>query len=171
MKPKMKDIRLLLMDIDGVLTDGRIIMSDLGDELKFFDVHDGLGLMLWHRAGYKSAIITAGESPLVLRRASLLNVDKVFQKANDKLTVYNKIKKIYKADDKEICFIGDDLIDIPVLKRVGFSCCVPNAIQEVKSQVDYMTKKPGGRGAIREIIDLILKQQNLWKKVTSAYRI
>src|SRR3989338_9398703 len=157
MKKKAKNIRVLLLDIDGVLTDGRIIMSDLGDELKFFDVHDGFGLMLWHKAGYKSAIITAGESPLVLRRANILNIDKVYQKANDKLAVYDKIKKIYGVCDKQVCFIGDDLIDLPVLRRVGFSCCVPNAIHQIKQKVDYVTKKQGGRGAVREVIDLILK--------------
>ncbi len=158
------------MDIDGVLTDGRIILSNFGDELKFFDVQDGFGLALWRKAGYKSAIITANKSSVVTRRARMLKIDKVYQKVYNKLTVYNKIKKIFKVTDEQICFIGDDLIDLPILKRTGFSCCVANAIEDIKPEVDYITKKEGGRGAVREIIDLILKTQNMWKEVTKTYQ-
>ena len=158
------------MDIDGVLTDGRIILSSFGDELKFFDVRDGFGLALWRKAGYKSAIITANKSSVVTRRARMLKIDKVYQKVYNKLTVYNKIKKIFKVTDGQICFIGDDLIDLPILKRIGFSCCVANAIEDIKPEVDYVTKKEGGRGAVREVIDLILKTQNMWKEVTRTYQ-
>ena len=159
------------MDIDGVLTDGRIILDNFGNELKFFDVQDGFGLALWRRAGYKSAIITANKSSAVIRRARILKVDKVYQKAFNKLAIYDKIKKIFKITDEQICFIGDDLIDLPILKRVGFSCCVTNAAEDIKPQVDYVTKKEGGRGAVREVIDLILKTQGLWKEVAKAYQI
>ncbi|UCH12655.1 MAG: HAD hydrolase family protein [Candidatus Omnitrophota bacterium] len=170
MEEKIKKIKVLIMDIDGVLTDGRIILSSFGDELKFFDVRDGFGLALWRKAGYKSAIITANESSTVTRRARMLKIDKVYQKAYNKLTVYNKIKKIFKVTDGQICFIGEDLIDLPILKRIGFSCCVANAIEDIKPEVDYVTKKEGGRGAVREIIDLILKTQNMWKEVTRTYQ-
>ncbi len=171
MQDKIKNIKLLIMDIDGVLTDGRIILSSFGDELKFFDVRDGFGLTLWRKAGYKSAIITANKSSVVRRRARMLKIDKVYQKAYNKLTAYNKIKKIFKVTDGQICFIGDDLIDLPVLKRVGFSCCVANAIEDIKPEVDYVTKKEGGHGAVREIIDLILKTQGRWQKIVKAYQI
>ncbi len=170
MEEKIKNIKVLIMDIDGVLTDGRIILSSFGDELKFFDVQDGFGLALWRKAGYKSAIITANKSSVVTRRARMLKIDKVYQKVYNKLTVYNKIKKIFKVTDGQICFIGDDLIDLPILKRIGFSCCVANAIEDIKPEVDYITKKEGGRGAVREIIDLILKTQNMWKEVTKTYQ-
>jgi len=170
MEEKIKKIKVLIMDIDGVLTDGRIILSSFGDELKFFDVQDGFGLALWRKAGYKSAIITANKSSVVTRRARMLKIDKVYQKVYNKLTVYNKIKKIFKVTDGQICFIGDDLIDLPILKRIGFSCCVANAIEDIKPEVDYITKKEGGRGAVREIIDLILKTQNMWKEVTKTYQ-
>lgn len=159
------------MDIDGVLTDGHIILSNLGDELKFFDVQDGFGLFLWRRAGYKSAIITANRSSIVIKRARFLKVDRVYQKAMDKLKVYNKIKKIFRATDEQICFIGDDLIDLPILKRAGFSCCVANASEDIKPTVDYVTKREGGRGAVREVIDLVLKGQDLWKEVIKPYQM
>ena len=170
MEEKIKKIKVLIMDIDGVLTDGRIILSNFGDELKFFDVRDGFGLALWRKAGYKSAIITANKSCVVTRRARMLKIDKVYQKVYNKLTVYNKIKKIFKVTDGQICFIGDDLIDLPILKRIGFSCCVANAIEDIKPEVDYVTKKEGGRGAVREVIDMILKTQNMWKEVTKTYQ-
>ncbi len=159
------------MDIDGVLTDGRIVLGNFGAELKFFDVQDGFGLALWHMAGYKSAIVTANRSSVVLRRARLLKVDKVYQGAYDKFKIYNKIKKTFKAADEEICFIGDDLIDLPILKRVGFSCCVANAAEDIKPSADYITKKEGGRGAVREVIDLVLRRQGLWKEVTKRYHL
>ncbi len=171
MEEKIKNIKVLIMDIDGVLTDGRIILSSFGDELKFFDVQDGFGLALWRKAGYKSAIITANKSSVVTRRASMLKIDKVYQKVYNKLTAYNKIKKIFKVTDGQICFIGDDLIDLPILKRIGFSCCVANAIEDIKPEVDYITKKEGGHGAVREIIDLILKTQDRWQKIVKAYQI
>ena len=170
MQDKIKKIKVLLLDVDGVLTDGRIILGNFGAELKFFDVQDGFGLTLWRRAGYKSAIITANKSSIVVRRARLLKVDKVYRRAYDKLKIYNKIKKTFMATDEQICFIGDELMDLPVLKRVGFSCCVANAVEEIKPSVDYVTKRKGGRGAVREVIDLVLKGQDLWTRVTKPYQ-
>lgn len=169
MQDKIKKIKILIMDVDGVLTDGRIVLGDFGSEIKLFNVHDGFGIALWRMAGYKSAIITANHSKAVKRRAKMLKIDKLYQKALDKLSVYNELKNIFNAKDEEICFIGDDIVDVPVLKRVGFSCSVPNAIEDVKPQVDYITKKQGGHGAIREIIELILKAQNRWQDITRPY--
>jgi len=170
MQEKLKNIKVLIRDIDGVLTDGRIVLGNSGNEFKFFDVLDGFGLGIWRRAGYKSAIITANKSSVVKKRARFLKVDKVYQKAFDKLIIYNKIKKVFNATDEQICFIGDDLIDLPVLKRAGFSCSVANACEDIKPLVDYVTKKKGGRGAVREVIDLILKGQNLWQEVVEIYQ-
>ena len=169
MQDKIKNIKLLLMDVDGVLTDGRIVMGNFGDEHKFFDVQDGFGISLWRRSGYKTAIITANKGSSVTRRARILKIDKVYQRAVNKLTVYEKVKKVFNIADEQICYIGDDLIDLPVLKRVGFSCCVANASEDVKPLADYVTKKEGGRGAIREVIELILKTQNLWDDATKRY--
>ena len=166
---KAKGVKLLILDIDGVMTDGRIIYSIYGDELKFFDVQDGLGITLLNRAGIKTAIITAKASRIVKLRARDLKVAKTYQGYIDKLIPFNKILKRFKIKPEEICFIGDDLVDIPVLKRVGFAVAVPNAMDEVKKVAHHVTSKMGGRGAVREICDLILKSQNKWDLATSRY--
>jgi 3-deoxy-D-manno-octulosonate 8-phosphate phosphatase (KDO 8-P phosphatase) len=168
-KERTKKIKLLLMDVDGVLTPGHMIIADSGREIKVFDVHDGFGIMLWQKAGLKSAIVTAGRSPAVLRRAACLNIDRVYQGVKNKAATYEKIKKSFNLDDEHICFIGDDLIDIPVLKRAGFSCSVANGHQDIKRYVHYQCKLYGGKGAVREVIDMILKIKGLWPGVTKAY--
>lgn len=166
---KAKKIKLVIFDVDGVLTDGRIICDNHGNEIKNFDVNDGFGITLLKRAGMKCVILTAAGSPLVIRRAKVLNIDKVYQKCHYKIEAYKKVKKKFKVNDEEICFIGDDLIDIPLLKRVGLAICPRNAMAEVKDFVHYVSKKNGGRGAVREICDLILKAQGVWETVTSRY--
>lgn len=168
-RSRAKRIRLLIMDVDGVLTPGYIAMSDSGSEIKFFDVLDGFGLVLWQRAGLKSAIITAGTTGAVNMRARYLKIDKIYQGVREKSRVYDEIKEELKVKDSEICFIGDDLIDLPILKRVGLACCVRNASEDIMPYVHYISRREGGRGAVREIIDLILKSKGLWKEVTRDY--
>lgn len=168
-RKKAEKIKLLIMDVDGVLTPGYILVNSSGKELKIFDVQDGFGIMLWGKAGLKSAIITAGRAPAVKYRAECLKVDKVYQHARDKLVAYKRLKKFFSISDNQICFIGDDLIDIPVLKRVGLSCAVPNGHHDMKGYVSYICKRHGGRGAVREVIDLILKAKGLWLEVTKDY--
>jgi 3-deoxy-D-manno-octulosonate 8-phosphate phosphatase (KDO 8-P phosphatase) len=166
---RLKRIKALIVDIDGVMTDGRIIYSIYGDELKFFDVQDGFGLSLLNKAGIKTIIVTAKKSRIVKMRARDMKVTRVYQGFMDKLKPYNDILKRYRLKPEEICFIGDDLIDIPVLKRVGFAVAVPNAVEEVKKSAHFVTSKYGGRGAVREICDMILKAQGKWEQVTSKY--
>jgi len=166
---RAKRVKILILDIDGVMTDSRIIYSIYGDELKFFDVQDGFGITLLSRAGIKSFIITAKKSRIVKMRARDLKVARAYQGFSDKLIPFNRILKSYKASPKDVCFVGDDLIDLPVLKRVGFAVAVPNAVEEVKSHVHYVTTKMGGRGAVREVCDLILKSQGKWDLATSRY--
>ena len=166
---RVKEIKLLLMDVDGVLTPGSMIMSDSGQEVKMFDVHDGFGIMLWHKAGFKSAIITAGDSRAVARRSDILCIDRVFQNAKDKLVFYNKIKDEFGVRDDQICFIGDDLVDIPVLRRAGLSCSVSNAREDILAYTHYRCKAPGGRGAVREVVDMMLKIKGLWPDATGVY--
>jgi 3-deoxy-D-manno-octulosonate 8-phosphate phosphatase (KDO 8-P phosphatase) len=149
-------IKLLILDVDGVMTDGRIIYDNFGDEFKVFDVQDGYGMVLWYQAGLKSAIITAKKSRIVSRRAKICRVTKVFQGARDKGAVYEKLLKAFKLTDEEVCFMGDDLIDIPIMKRAGFAVAVPYSRPEIKSLAHYITKAEGGRGAIREVIELVL---------------
>lgn len=166
---RAKRVRLVIFDIDGVMTDGRIIYSIYGDELKFFDVQDGFGITLLHRAGIKTVIITAKKSRIVKLRARDMKVARAYQGYIDKLVAFNKILKRFRVKPEEICFIGDDLIDISVLKRVGFAVAVPNAMDEVKAASHYTTSKMGGRGAVREICDLILKSQDKWDLAASKY--
>jgi 3-deoxy-D-manno-octulosonate 8-phosphate phosphatase (KDO 8-P phosphatase) len=166
---RAKKIKLLILDIDGVLTDGRIVYGNYGDEIKNFDVNDGLGVMLVKRAGIKCIILTARASRVVTKRAKVLKIDKVYHNFHYKIKALDKIRKKFKVEDEEICFIGDDIIDIPVLKRVGLSICPPNAMDEVKPYAHFITEKTGGRGAVREVCDFLLKAQGLWDAVTSEY--
>lgn len=169
MTEKAKKIKLLILDVDGVLTDGRIVYANSGDELKFFDVTDGMGLALWSRAGLKSAILTAKKSRIVSRRSKIMHIDGVYQNAFRKLDIFKKILRDFKVSPEEACFIGDDVVDIPVLRRVGFAVCVPNAVPEAREVAHYITRRGGGKGAVREIIDMILKAQGKWSKVTKRY--
>jgi len=162
---KAKKIKLLILDVDGVMTDGRIIYDNFGDEFKAFDVQDGYGMVLWCRAGLKSAIITAKKSRIVSRRAKMCHVTKVFQEARDKGAVYEKLLKIFKLTGEEVCFMGDDLIDLPVMKRAGLAVAVPYSREEIKSFAHYVTKADPGRGAVREVVELIMKSQNKWPQI------
>ena len=166
---KAKKIKLLIMDIDGVLTNGRIIYANSGDQLKFFDVTDGMGLSLFSRAGLKSAILTAKSSKIVADRSKDIHIDKVYQDALRKGEVFEKILTDFSVSSEEVCYIGDDVVDIPVLKRVGLAVSVPNAVQEVKDVAHHITTRHGGRGAVREVIDLILKSQGKWDEVMNRY--
>ena len=164
-------VTTLIVDVDGVLTDGRIIYDEFGDELKFFDVQDGTGLVLWHRAGLKSVMITARKGRCIRRRAKELKIDILAEKALKKLPVYEKILKRLRLVPEAVCVIGDDLMDLPLLRRVGFAVTVPNAVDDVKAVCQYVTQRHGGRGAVREAIELILKVKGLWDEVTKPYYV
>ncbi len=166
---RAKRVKVLILDIDGVMTDGRIVYSIYGDELRFFDVQDGLGISLLNKAGIKSIIITAKKSRIVKARARDLRVAKTYNGYLDKLKALKKAMRKFRVSHEEICFIGDDLIDIPVLKRVGLAVSVPNAVDEVKEAAHYVTSRSGGRGAVREVCDLLLKSQDKWDKATASY--
>ncbi|HCX33915.1 MAG TPA: hypothetical protein DHV08_10395 [Rhodocyclaceae bacterium] len=166
---RAKKVKVLILDIDGVLTDGRIIYGIYGEELKFFDVQDGLGIMLLKRAGIPSVIITAKKSRIVKMRSKDLRIDKTYQGYPTKSIPFANALKRFKVKPEEACFIGDDIIDIPVLTRAGFSVAVPNAVEEVKKVAHYITAKTGGRGAVREVCDLILKAQDKWDLTTAKY--
>ncbi|OGW84194.1 MAG: hypothetical protein A3C47_06135 [Omnitrophica bacterium RIFCSPHIGHO2_02_FULL_51_18] len=169
LQSKLQKIKLFITDIDGVLTDGRIIFGNYGDELKFFDVHDGFGLVMLRRMGFKTIIITAKKSRINVKRAKEVQAVKLYQNAKDKLKVFEKVLKQFRVEPQEVCFIGDDLMDIPVLKRVGFAVAVQNAVQEVKGLAHYVTQKNGGRGAVREVVDMILRAQDKWAEATVNY--
>ena len=163
-------VSLLVLDVDGVLTDGRIVYADYGDELKCFDVQDGAGMVFWRRVGLRSAIITARSSRLLKRRAKELRVDFLAQKCLLKLPPYERLLKRLRVSGEEVCAIGDDLMDLPLLRRAGFAVAVPNAVEEVKAIAHYVTRRAGGRGAVREVIDIILKAKGLWDEVLQRYQ-
>lgn len=167
MQDRLKKIKVLIVDVDGVLTDGGIIIDSNGVETKRFDVQDGLGLLVWRKCGYKSAIISARQSVVVAHRANDLQIDKVCVGAYPKINAYESLLKEWNVKDEEVCFIGDDLPDIGILKRVGFAAAVSNAIFEVKSIVHYVSSRKGGEAAVREIIEMIFKAQN--KNILDIY--
>jgi 3-deoxy-D-manno-octulosonate 8-phosphate phosphatase (KDO 8-P phosphatase) len=154
---RLKKIRMLICDVDGVLTDGRLWISDDGKWRRFFHVKDGVGLKLLMEAGYEVGVISGGKSDDVVQRMGFLSIKHFYLEAADKLPPFNEILVNTKFKPEEIAFIGDEVFDIPVLKRVGFAATVPNAVADVKKCAHYVTKTPGGMGAVREISDLILK--------------
>lgn len=168
-RQKILKIKLLILDVDGVLTDGRIVLDDEGREIKFFDVQDGFGLVLFRKAGYKTAIISARSAHAVTARARDIAIDKVCQDACPKIDAYESLLKEWNLTDDEVCFMGDDLPDIGILKRAGLGVAVPNAVAEVQKAADHVTQNRGGHGAVREIVELILKTQGQWKKIVSNF--
>ena len=166
---RIRAVKLVVFDVDGVLTDGRIIFSNSGEETKLFDVKDGHGIKLLMRSGIDVAIITARESDVVRRRARDLGITHVFQGMKDKKMALEELVKASGVTPDAMAYMGDDIIDLPVLKRVAFSAAVADAVSEVIERVDFVAKRPGGRGAARELAELILKVQGKWDEVMKAY--
>ncbi len=162
-------VRLIAFDVDGVLTDGKVIYSSSGDEIKSFDIKDGHAMKLAKRAGISIAFITGRTSGVVQQRADELGVKHVYQDAVDKMAALDSLLSETGLTAKEVAFIGDDLIDIPVIQRVGLGCSVSDGVEEVRARADLVTSAPGGGGAGRELIEFILKAQGLWDDVISTY--
>ena len=169
MRERLIKIKLLLLDVDGVMTDGRIQFDDNGVETKAFDVKDGHGMKLLQRAGIPIGIITGRQSEVVAFRAAELGIDILYQGAKDKLVPYREILQLHGLADAEIAYVGDDLIDLPILRRVGFAATVADAVDEVKPYVHYVTRRPGGRGAVREVCDLLLRESGRWDTAAERY--
>jgi 3-deoxy-D-manno-octulosonate 8-phosphate phosphatase (KDO 8-P phosphatase) len=169
LRARMLSVRLMIFDVDGVLTDGRIIYQDDGSEIKAFDVQDGHGIKLLQRAGIDVALITGRSCRAVEHRAAGLNIQRVYQGVHDKLEAYARIIAETELQDREIGYMGDDLIDIPVMRRAGLSITVPNASPHVLPYAHYITRESGGRGACREICELLLQVQGHWEGVTRRY--
>ncbi len=156
---KAGKIKLLLLDVDGVMTDGRIILDNQGNELKAFHVRDGHGIKLAQKAGIIVGIITGRSSEVVNIRARELGITEVHQGAHEKEATYETIISKYGVEDDEVAFIGDDIVDVPVLQRVGLAATVADADPSVRPHVDMITEAQGGRGAVREVIAVILKSR------------
>ncbi|MEI8354538.1 MAG: phenylphosphate carboxylase subunit delta [Deltaproteobacteria bacterium] len=169
MLEQIAGIRMLLMDVDGVLTDGRIIFDSNGIESKFFNVKDGQGIKMVQRSGIEVGIISGRESQVVRNRAEELGISRVYLKVCDKLVPYREILADTGLLDRQIAYIGDDIIDIPILRRVGFAAAPADAVAEVHPFVHYVAKNGGGWGAVREVCDLLLKGQKKWEAITASY--
>lgn len=163
------NIRLVIFDVDGVLTDGGIILDNKGNEFKSFNVRDGHGIKMLIRAGVTVAMITGRYSKVVERRARELGIKEVYQRCHDKRIAYRHLIEKYSLDPKEIAYIGDDIVDLPLLKISGFSVSVADADEEAKIASMMITKNKGGRGAVREVCDFILKAKGLWEGIVDGY--
>lgn len=162
-------IRILLLDVDGVMTDGRIVYDAHGIESKFFNVKDGLGIKMLQRAGIAVGIISGRRSQVVENRAAELGISHVYQNALDKITPYTEILEKTGLADYQVAYMGDDIVDIPLLCRVGFAAAPADAVFEVRSRVHFVTNNAGGWGAVREVCDFLLKGQGSWEAVTERY--
>lgn len=166
-KTLFKKVKLLVLDVDGVLTKGEIIYDDKGRELKIFNVRDGLGVFLLNIVGIKTVLLTAKGGEVVKKRAKDMRIAEVIGGVLPKEKMLGAITKKYKVREEDICFIGDDLIDIGIIKRVGVGVAVNDAAPAVKRSADYVAVNKGGQGAVREVVDLIIKARGLEKKMYS----
>ena len=166
---RARKIRLLVMDVDGVLTDGRMILSDRGEELKSFHTHDGIGLVLAKRAGLRTALVTGESSPIAKARGAKLGVDSVVLGSRRKAESVEALRAEFDVARDAVAFIGDDLLDIPALQIAGLAVTVADASVTVKAVAHVVTRARGGYGAVRELVELILRAQGSWRKVVDAY--
>ncbi len=162
-------IELLLVDVDGVLTDGVIAVDDRGIETKHFHVRDGSGFSLWRKAGKRSAILSGRWAPLVDRRAAELGITPVIQGAAEKGGPFRSLIAGLGLEARQVCYVGDDLADLPVLAAVGLAACPADAAAEVRQMVHLVTDAPGGRGVIREVVERVLKHQGVWERLLESY--
>ena len=162
-------IELLLSDVDGVLTDGKIVLDNQGIEAKAFHVRDGLGVKLWQKAGYRLGILSQRSSQSLKVRAAELGIEIIRQGIPDKLAAMKQILAELKLSRQQVCYLGDDLPDLPVVRAVGLGVAVADACPELRAAAHYTTSVPGGTGALRETIELVLKAQNRWQDVIQTY--
>ena len=170
---RARRVELILMDVDGVLTDGRILLIPDGaggvQEVKVFDVQDGVGITFAHRVGLRTGVLTGRISASVMARTRELGMEIVEQGSHNKLESYAKIKKAVNVEDAAIAYIGDDYQDLPVLRRAGLAAAPANAQKEVKQACQIVTEREGGRGAVREVLDFIIRAQGKWDQIMTRY--
>lgn len=169
MKEKLKKIKLLLLDVDGVLTDGKIIYDDQGIETKFFSVKDGLGIRLLLKCGLEVGIITGRTSQVVQHRCTNLGITKVYQGVSNKVATFKQIIEVSALSAEAVAYMGDDLPDLPLFDIVGVPVAVANACELIKKKACIVTRANGGRGAVREVCEMLLKAQNLWDEVITSF--
>ena len=167
---RAKAIRMLVLDVDGVLTDGRVFYGPAGQEFTGFHILDGHGIKMAIRSGLSLAIISGRESEAVAQRARELGIAEVHQKAVDKLVVFQRLLAKCGLAPSQVACMGDDLPDLPLLRRAGLAISVPDAVDELRAAAHYVTRRPGGRGAVREAVELLLRAQNLWSVELERYQ-
>jgi 3-deoxy-D-manno-octulosonate 8-phosphate phosphatase (KDO 8-P phosphatase) len=167
---RAKHIAMIVFDVDGVLTGGEIIFGQAGEVMKMFHAQDGLGIAAAHKQGIKTAIITGRQSDIVRLRSEELKITHVYQGVANKLEGLEGLLRKYQLDVRQVAYVGDDLNDLPILLQAGLACAVANAVPEVKSSAHYVAQKKGGQGAVREIIEMILKAQGKWENVVELYK-
>jgi 3-deoxy-D-manno-octulosonate 8-phosphate phosphatase (KDO 8-P phosphatase) len=162
---KAKGIKLLLFDVDGVLTDGKILMHPDGTESKQFDIKDGTGLVWAQRAGLKVGVLSARSSAATTQRAAQLGITIVHQGVPSKVRAYDAILRQHGLTDADVAYMGDDVLDLPVITRAGLSASPSDAVEEVRTRVDFVSRASGGAGAARELVELVLKSQDRWERL------
>lgn len=162
---KAKDIKLVILDVDGVMTDGRIVIDDNGVETRNFDIKDGMGVVVMMMSGVEVAIITSKKSGAVRHRAEELKIKRFYEGIKKKTEPYEEMLKEMGITDAQVAYVGDDLVDLSMMKRVGLPIAVGDAVEDVKQHAAYVTKARGGYGAVREVAEMILKAQDKWDKV------
>jgi 3-deoxy-D-manno-octulosonate 8-phosphate phosphatase (KDO 8-P phosphatase) len=170
-KINLSKIKMLITDVDGVLTDGTIIISADGTESKKFSLLDGHGIKMWHRAGLATAFISGRDTSATSIRARQLNVDYVFQGCKKKLPAFEKLLEKAGLSENQVAYIGDDLMDLPLVKRAGLGVAVAGSASELKDAADYVTTAQGGSGAVREVIEYILKDTGKWQELIQRYMV
>ena len=167
--PNLGTIELLVLDVDGVLTDGSIVLHADGSESKSFSLLDGHGIKLWKRAGLKVALLSGRPSPVTRHRAAQLQIEHVLEGCHKKLPALQGLLDQLALSPQNVAYVGDDLLDLPPVRYVGFGVAVANAVDELKHYADYVTSRPGGQGAVREVIEVILKGSGRWQALMEQY--
>lgn len=168
---RAQSVRLLILDVDGVLTDGSLYFGPAGEALKVFDVRDGHGIKMLQRGGLEVAFVSGRRSDAAYHRARELGVNRFFEGIRDKAAVLDELLAALKLTPEEVAAVADDLVDLPVLSRVGLAVAVADAVPEVKAAAHWLTTLPGGRGAVREVCDLILKARGLWDELVRPWQV
>jgi 3-deoxy-D-manno-octulosonate 8-phosphate phosphatase (KDO 8-P phosphatase) len=162
--------RLILLDVDGVLTDGRVIVHSDGTESKAFAIRDGIGLVWAQRSKVRVGLLSARYSPTTQHRAAHLGITLIHQGVSNKMEAYERILEAESLADQDVAYMADDIVDLAVLARAGFSCAPADAVPEVRARVDWVSRFNGGDGAVRELVELILRAQGSWDAVVSSYQ-
>ncbi len=168
-RKRARKIKMVLLDVDGVMTDGTFFLDGQGNEMKSFNTRDGLGIKLLGLAGVRTGVISGRDAPATAARARELDIEDVFTGRVDKVKILETLLERHSLDSSEVCYMGDDLYDLAIMRRVGLSACVHDAVKEVRSSALLVTDAPGGRGAVRELAEFIIRAKGLWNEIAGRF--